>query len=178
MSLGQISSTATTQQTYIQGLLGLQTKIEIPYLANLRSFGKNIVVTSAVMTAQVPDNTSGIRTNMLPPARLNLYVANQNNHPVMLTPLPSTRLDSDPSASGTNSDFDYRIDVANLAGINQAGYRWSLLTYCQAVLNGQVTNNGFLLNTTTPATPERVVLGGPNRANNRLQFRLYLISNN
>jgi hypothetical protein len=176
-SLQQLSSARTTQQTYIQGLLGLQTKIEIPYLVNLRSFGKNIVVTSAVMTAQVPDNTSGLRTNMLPPARLTLYTANQSNRPVTL--VPSTRLESDPNANGgTTGDFDYMANVADLAGISQAGYRWSLLAYCQAVLNGQATNNGLLLNTITPATPERVVLGGPDRANNKLQFRLYLISNN
>jgi hypothetical protein len=53
-----------------------------------------------------------------------------------------------------------------------------VLNYCQDVLDGVVTNDGLLLNTTTPATPERVVLGGPNRANNKLQLRLYLISNN
>ncbi|RZL07954.1 MAG: DUF4270 family protein, partial [Hymenobacter sp.] len=177
-SLQQINSAFTTQQTYIQGVLGLQTKIEIPYLANLRGFGKNIVVTSAVMTAQVPDNTSGLRTNMAPPATLSLYLTNQNNRLVSTTPIAGTRLASDITTSASTSTFDYRTDIANLAGINQSGYRWSVLNYCQAVINGQTTNDGLLLNTTTPATPERVVLGGPNRANNKLQLRLYLISNN
>ncbi|RZK97448.1 MAG: DUF4270 family protein [Hymenobacter sp.] len=170
MSLQQINSALTTQQTYIQGVLGLQTKIEIPYLASLRSFGRNIIVTSAVMTAQIPDNTSGLRTNMAPPTTLSLYTTNQNNQPLVLIQTAN--------ASTGSSAISYNAAVANLAGVNQAGYEWSLLTYCQAVINGQTTNNGLLLNTTTPATPERVVLGGPNRANNRLQFRLYLISNN
>jgi hypothetical protein len=177
-SLGQIPSALTTQQTYIQGVLGLQTKIEIPYLTNLRGFGKNIVVTSAVMTAQVPDNTSGIRMNMAPPAMLSLYLTNQNNRLVSLEPVSGTRLASDVTPTGSTSNFDYRTDIANLAGINQSGYRWSVLSYCQNVINGQISNDGLLLNTTTPATPERVVLGGPNRANNKLQLRLYLISNN
>jgi len=171
-----VSSVLTTQQTYIQGVLGLQTKLEFPYLTNLRSFGRNLIVTSAVMTAQIPDNTSGIRANLAPPARLTLYTTNQNNQ--QLTQVPTTRLDSDASATGTSSNFDYQANVANLAGVSQAGYRWSVLAYCQAVLNNQTPNNGLLLNTTTPATPERVVLGGPNRANNKLQLRLYLISNN
>ncbi|RZK25421.1 MAG: DUF4270 family protein, partial [Hymenobacter sp.] len=169
-SLGQISAAATTQQTYIQGVLGLQTKIEIPYLTSLRSFGKNIIITSAIMTAQIPDNTSGIKTNMLPPAALNLYTTNQNNQ--QLVPIQTA------GAAGTSAVINYNAAVANLAGVNQAGYQWSLLSYCQAVINGQTVNNGLLLNTATPATPERVVLGGPNRANNKLQFRLYLISNN
>lgn len=169
-SLQQINSALTTQQTYIQGVLGLQTKIEIPYLANLRSFGQNIIVTSAVMTAQIPDNTSGLKMNMAPPATLDLYTTNQSNHPLTLIQTAGV--------STGSSTISYNGAVANLAGVSQAGYEWSLLTYCQAVINGQTTNNGLLLNTTTPATPERVVLGGPNRANNRLQFRLYLISNN
>jgi hypothetical protein len=176
-SLQQINSALTTQQTYIQGVLGLQTKLEIPYLNNLRSFGRNIVITSAVMTAQVPDNALGTRTNMPPPTSLSLYRSNRNNQPIAL--VQRTRLDADPTAtSSTTTTFDYRTNVANLAGINQAGYQWSVLNYCQDVLDGVVTNDGLLLNTTTPATPERVVLGGPNRANNKLQLRLYLISNN
>jgi hypothetical protein len=175
-SLQEINAALTTQQTYIQGVLGLQTKIEIPYLTNLRSFGRNIVVTSAIMTAQVPDNASGIRSNMAPPATLNLYTTNRNNRQVEL--VQATRLESDVTGTAATTTFDYRTDVANLAGINQAGYRWSLLRYCQAVINGQTSNDGLLLNTITPATPERVVLGGPNRANNRMQLRLYLISNN
>lgn len=169
-SLQQINSAFTTQQTYIQGVLGLQTKIEIPYLASLRSFGKNIVVTSAVMTAQVPDNASGTRINMAPPAVLNLYTTNQSNRPL-------AQIQSANILTG-NGSITYNAAVANLAGVNQAGYQWSILSYCQNVINGQTTNNGLLLNTATPATPERVVLGGPNRANNKLQLRLYLISNN
>jgi hypothetical protein len=168
-SLQQIPAALTTQQTYIQGLLGLQTKIEIPYLTNLRSFGRNIIITSAVMTAQIPDNTSGARTNLFPPTELALYTANQNNRPLEL--VQSSNLVS-------GNTIKYNPAVANLAGINQAGYEWSVLTYCQGVINGQTTNTGLLLNTASPTTPERVVLGGPNRANNKLQLRLYLISNN
>jgi hypothetical protein len=168
-SLQAIDAASTTQQTYIQGVLGLQTKIEIPYLTNLRSFGRNIIITSAVMTAQVPDNASGTKINMAPPAVLNLYTTNQNNRPLLIQPANVL--------TGTSA-INYNAAVANLAGVNQAGYEWSILSYCQAVINGQTNNNGLLLNTTTPATPERVVLGGPRRTNNKLQLRLYLISNN
>ncbi|MFD1875139.1 DUF4270 family protein [Hymenobacter bucti] len=169
-SLQQINSALTTQQTYIQGLLGLQTKIEIPYLVNLRSLGQNIIITSAVMTAQVPDNVRLTSSLLPPPAVLNLYTTDQANHPVNL-------IQSANVLSGANT-IDYNAAVANLAGISQAGYEWSVLSYCQGVISGQITNNGLLLNTTAPASPERVVLGGPNRNNNRLRLRLYLISNN
>lgn len=169
-SLQQVSSALTTQQTYIQGLLGLQTKLEFPYLTNLRSFGRNLIVTSAVMTAQVPDNTSGVRSNLAPPASLTLYTTNQNNQ--QLIQVPATNIQTGAST------IIYNPLVTNLAGVNQAGYEWSVLSYCQAVLNNQAPNNGLLLNTAAPASPERVVLGGPNRANNRLRLRLYLISNN
>ena len=161
-SLQQLISTRTAQQVYIQGLLGLQTKLEIPYLTNLRNFGKNLIITSAVMTAEIPNNTSGAYTNLLPPPKLTVTTTDQGNHQGTTT---------------IQGGVAYSTAVSSLAGISQPGYSWSVLNYCQAVLNNQTVNNGMLVNTATPLLPERVVLGGPNRSVNKVQLRLYLISN-
>lgn len=171
LTMKGVDAAFTTQQTYIQGLLGLQTKLEIPYLTNLRSFGQHLIITNAVMTAEIPTTTTGL--NLPPPAALALYTTDQNNH--LGTLVPTTNI----SSTGTNANsFGYLPAVTSLDGFDQPGYTWSILTYCQAVLSNQTQNTGLLLNTTTPALPERVVLGGPKRATNRLRLRIYLISNN
>ncbi|MGI4865237.1 MAG: DUF4270 family protein [Janthinobacterium lividum] len=159
-SLGQLDASRTGQQTYIEGLLGLQTKIEIPYLFDLRSFGQHFIITSAMLTAEVPVST--LSTNLTPPASLSVSTTDQNNH------------------QGTTfiSATPYSPNITSVDGITQAGYSWSVLTYCQNVLNNNIPNNGMLLNTATPTLPDRVVLGGPRRTTNKMTLRLYLISNN
>ncbi len=159
-SLQQVNAALTGQQTYLHGLLGLQTKIEIPYLLDLRNFGQNFVITNATMTAEVPATTLSNRLALSPPTTLAVSTTDRNNHQ---------------GTAFTNAT--YNPTVTSRDGITQAGYTWSVLAYCQNVLNGAVPNNGMLLATTTPSSPERVVLGGPRRTLNRLQLRLYLISN-
>ena len=160
-SLGQLDAALTGQQTYIGGLLGLQTKIEIPYLFDLRNFGQNLVITNATMTAEVPATTLSNILALPTPTTLSVSTTNQRNQP---------------GTAFTNSTYNPTVSTRD--GITQAGYTWSVLAYCQNVLSNNVPNNGMLLNTSTPASPERVILGGPKRATNRMQLRLYLISNN
>jgi hypothetical protein len=160
-SLGKLDASFTGQQTYIQGLLGLQTKIEIPYLFDLRIFGPNLVLTSASMTAEVPATTLSRTLALAPPPTLTVSSTNQRNQ-------QGRTLFASPT---------YSASISNRDGITQAGYSWSVLSYCQAVLSNSIPNDGMLLNTSTPALAERVVLGGPKRTTNRMQLRLYLISN-
>lgn len=160
-SLGHLDALFTGQQTYIEGLLGFQTKIEIPYLFDLRNFGQHLVLTSAAMTAEIPATTLSTTQALAPPGTLNISTTDQNNH-----------------QGGVFTTSTYNAEVSNRDGITQAGYTWSVLAYCQGVLNNTIPNYGMLLNTSTPASPERVILGGPKRTTNRLQLRLYLISSN
>jgi hypothetical protein len=159
-SLGQIDAARTGQQTYIEGLLGLQTKIEIPYLFDLRNFGQNLVITNANITAEVPATTLTNTQALAPPAQLTVSSTNQRNQ-------QGRTLFASPQ---------YNPTVTNRDGITQAGYTWSVLTYCQDVLANRILNDGMLLNNSAQTSPERVVLGGPKRTTNRLQLRLYLIS--
>jgi hypothetical protein len=159
-SLGQIDAARTGQQTYIEGLLGLQTKIEIPYLFDLRNFGQNLVITNANITAEVPATTLTNTQALAPPAQLTVSSTNQRNQ-------QGRTLFASPQ---------YNPTVTNRDGITQAGYTWSVLTYCQDVLANRIPNDGMLLNNSAQTSPERVVLGGPKRTTNRLQLRLYLIS--
>ena len=151
-------SSSTAEQTYIEGLLGLQTKIEIPYLYDLRTYGQHFTITSAVMTAQVPSYTLGF--NLAPPATISIATTDVNNR-VGTTFVSST----------------YSPSIASIDGVDHAGYSWSVQAYVQNVLSNNIPNNGMLLNTSAPTLPERVVLGSARNNGNKLQLRLYLIRN-
>jgi hypothetical protein len=157
--LGQLNAANSAEQTYIEGLLGLQTKIEIPYLFDLRNYGQRFVITSATMTAQVPSNT--LTANLTPPLALTLSTTNVNNQ----------------VGTTFQSGIGYSPTITSIDGIDRAGYAWSVQLYIQNVLNNNVPNTGMLLNTATPTLPSRVVLGSARNGANRLQLRLYLIRN-
>lgn len=155
----KLDAAAAAQQTYIEGLLGLATKIEIPYLFDLRTYGQHFIITSAVMTAEVPANTTGF--NLAPPASISVATTDINNR-VLTTFVPAT---------------PYSSAITSTDGIDRAGYSWSVQDYIQNALNNAIPNGGMLLNTTTPTLPERVVLSGPRGVGSQLRLRLYLIRN-
>lgn len=156
-SLDTVSSLATGNQTVIQGAIGLQTRLEFPYLTDLRQFGNNLTVTNAQITASVPTNTL---TPFVPtPPPLNIYYTDANNHPI----------------SVYQSGIAYTTGISTLTGIDQGTYNWPVTSYCQSVLNNTIPNNGLLLSSATPEVPSRVIIGGPRSTLNKLALRLYFI---
>ncbi|GAB3636140.1 hypothetical protein GCM10027422_17300 [Hymenobacter arcticus] len=156
-SLQAVPSAPTGEQTYIEGVLGLQTKLEFPYLTNIQQFGNNLTITSATLTALVPSATL---TPYLPvPPSLLISTSSVDNKPVA-TYAPEVK---------------YLNAISSTTGINQGSYTWSVEAYVQAVLNRTVPNNGFLMSSLTPDLPSRVALGSQRNAQNKLQLRLYFI---
>jgi len=157
-SLQKVRSTLTGNQTVIQGALGLQTRLEFPYLLDLRQFGNNLTVTSADITASVP--TATLTPYAPTPPALGVYYTDANNHPTGLyQPTP----------------VEYRTGISTLTGIDQGVYSFSVIDYCKAVLANTIPNNGLLLASATPDVPSRVVLGDSRSALNKLTFRVYFI---
>jgi hypothetical protein len=157
----QLDAAKTGQQTYIEGLLGLQTKIEIPYLFDLRNYGQNLVITNAQMIVEAPANTL-LNRNLPPPASLSVSTTDVNNR--VGTTFVTSAL--------------YSPTITTVDNRTQGGYSWSMLNYVQNVLNNSIVNGGILLNTATPTQPDRVILGGPRNTTNKIKLRLYLISHN
>ena len=172
LSLQGISSTLTGEQTFVEGALGLQTRLEFPYLTDVQQFGQNITVTSATaLTALVPP---GSITPFAPlPPNLTIYFTDASNHPINIY------LNSGIDATGKQV-----VGVPSLTGISaqtnieQSVYSWPMAAYCQAVINRNIPNNGLLLSSVTPTLPDRVVLGGPRNTQNKLKLRLYFITAN
>lgn len=157
VSLGKVNSALTGNQTVIQGALGLQTRLEFPYLTNLRQFGNNLTVTSAVLTASVP--TATLTPYAPAPPALSIYYTDAVNHPTGLY----------------QTGVAYTTGISTLTGIEQGTYAWSVLDYCKAVLANTIPNNGLLLASATPDVPSRVVIGDSRSTLNKLTFRVYFI---
>lgn len=164
-ALQAVAASRTAQQTFVEGALGLQTKVEIPYLTNLLDFGANATITSADFTVPVPAST--LSAFVPTPPALLVSTANGANQP------GATAVSG---ATGTYlSSVPYLTSTSALSGLDQGGYTWSVASYCQAVLNHAVPNNGLLVSSVSPALPSRAVLGSQRSPTDKLQLRLYLI---
>jgi hypothetical protein len=78
-------------------------------------------------------------------------------------------------AIGTSS-VPYQTGTSSYTGLETGGYSISVTDYCQAVVSRALNNNGILLASAAPQSPERVVLGGPKRAENRMRLTLYFLN--
>lgn len=156
-SLQSVSASLTGERTIIEGALGLQTRLEFPYLTDLRQFGNNLTITNAQITASVPTSTL---TPFVPtPPALNIHYTDANNHPI----------------SVYQAGVAYNTGISTSTGIEQGTYNWAVTTYIQAVLRNTIPNNGLLLSSATPEVPSRVILGGPRSIQNKLALRVYFI---
>jgi hypothetical protein len=156
-SLGSVTSAATGEQTIIEGALGLQTRLQFPYLTDLRQFGNNLTITAAQLTAYVPTTTL---TPFVPaPPALSIYYTDANNH--ALAPY--------------QGNIAYTTGISAQTGIEQGTYNWSITSYIQSVLANTIPNNGLLLSSGTPDVPSRVFIGSTRNPQNKLALRVYLI---
>jgi len=158
-SLASVSAARTGEQSVIEGALGLQTRLEFPYLTDLQQFGPNLTVTSATLTAQVPTITLSPFVPV-PPA-LTVSISDASNHSI------GTYL--------TGVTYNNK-GISPTTSLQESNYSWSIASYCQQVLNRTIPNNGMLLSSATPTLPDRAVLGSQRNADNKLQLRLYFIT--
>ncbi|WP_216726613.1 hypothetical protein [Hymenobacter siberiensis] len=70
----------------------------------------------------------------------------------------------------------YLNSVSTLTGLETGSYNFAITAYCQAVVDRTLKNDGVLLASAASTSPERVVLGGPRRSENRLRLELYFLS--
>ena len=166
-SLQAVGAALTGEQTFVDGVLGLQTRLEFPYLADVRQFGQNITVTSATaLTTIVPPGTI---TPYLPaPPGLTVSFTDANNHPQGIY--------VNSGLTGGGPGVPYLSGISPLTNIEQGSYTWSMVTYCQAVINRTRPNNGLLLSSATPDLPNRVVLGSQRNRLSKLKLSLYFIT--
>lgn len=158
-----VPSARTAAEAYVEGALGLQTKVEVPYLLNLNELGGVWVVNSATLTLETVTGTEN--RYLPPPAVLTAQLTNRGNQSgAFLTT-------ADATAALTAS---YTRTISSRTNLEQGSYTFALQPYYEAVLKRQTPNDGLLLAPTSLDTPERVVLGGQGHATNPLKLGIYL----
>jgi hypothetical protein len=129
--------------TYISGLAGLRTKIEIPHLEDL----KGLAINRALLTFSLSEESDLDSIFTAPP---NAYVircdtANCGNAFSFIIRGDELFLSvRDQFESGTHYDSRRRAITLN-DGTRTTGYQLNLTREVQSILNGEVDNNGFLL---------------------------------
>lgn len=164
-SLQALDVGRTAQEAYIDGVLGLQTKVEIPFLTDLRNFGSTLTIVQANLTLEVVPGSSA--RYLAPPASLIPYLSGRGNQ---------QGLAMGSSSAGTVVSIPFQSATSSLTGLETGYYSLAVTEYCQAVVNRTLDNNGLLLVSAAPTSPERVVLGGPKRSENRLKLSLYFMN--
>ncbi|MBO0359589.1 DUF4270 family protein [Hymenobacter sp. BT186] len=160
--LQTLPSARTAAEAYIQGGLGLQTKIEVPYLLNLNELDGTWVINSAGITLETV--TAAENRYFPPPTSLTVYLASRGNQYLGLLA----------DAAGTQITAPYYRGLSARTNLDQGSYSFSLTSYCTAVLKRQIDNYGLILAPPTSYTPEQVVLGGSGNSAHPPKFSLYM----
>lgn len=156
-----IGSAATEEEAFIQAGLGLKTKLEFPYLAQLKELGGTIVINSAQLTVETV--SSAENRFWPPPATLYARLTDRANHNGAFF------LASD----GSVVAMTYQRGVSERTGLDQGRYTLGMSAYVQDVLRGTLANQGVLLGPESVATTERVVLGSARNTAHPLRLRIY-----
>lgn len=141
----EVASNSTNHETLIQLGVGLQTKIEIPYLQALKQIEHYGGINRVILEVQ-PIRKS-LRDHTPPPTTLMLQVINRNNQVL------GSLLDLE----GTAVTANYQVDLTQLTLTDS--YTFDLTDYFINVLNGSLENKGLLI-TVPDGTDNGAAVGG------------------
>ncbi|WP_171025569.1 DUF4270 family protein [Hymenobacter jeollabukensis] len=156
-----LPSARTAEETYIEAGLGLQTKVELPYLRELKQLGGTLVVNAAVLDAEV--TTDSENRFLPPPTVLTPRLTDAGNH------LGAYFVDG----SSSIITASYQRGVSPRTGLERGTYAVPLTNYCAQVLAGSLANHGILLGPGSSDVAERVVLGSGQSTAAPMKLRLY-----
>ncbi len=158
-----IPSSITNREACLAGALGLQLRLEIPYLTRLRALAPRPLILGAEATLETVPGTGG--RGLRPPAALYAYRSGRGGQRgAVLT-----------TGDGRPLPLNYLAGSLNRAGLETGRYQLPLASYCQAVLDRQLPNDGLLLGAAIPQLPEQVTVGGEGHPAVPLRFRVYLV---
>ncbi len=157
-----LASTSRNQEiVYLQGLGGLKTKVEFPFLQSLKNLGNNITINKAELEIT---NVGSTTAPFLPPPFLRIYRLDLAGR---VTSMPDDTNSGDGRAKGLGGFYNsgtktYSINVTN---------------YIQDLLRGRTIDYGtyISLNSGTSQTSvvSRGVLGGGNNAGPKMKLKIY-----
>jgi hypothetical protein len=159
----EVASSGTNHEVLIQLGVGLQTKLEIPYLQVLKHIENYAGINRVVLEVQ-PIRKS-LRDRTPPPATLVLQVINRSNQVL------GDLLDF----NGTAVTANYQVDLTELTLTDS--YTFDLTDYFINVLNGSLENKGLLITvpsgTDNGSAVEGVSFGDAIHPTDRLRLSVY-----
>ncbi len=160
---GQIASEKTNNQSYVQGGVGLMTRIEFPYLHNFQTNHPGLVINRAELIVQTGYNTTNSATPT-PPSML-MYLTDRTNIPLQILP-------QDFSAQPQVSYF-----YSNPAVTQVGFYKYFMVQYVgNLIKNTDYSGTALLLalpETAMDNSVQRVVLGNQTNRVSPIRLRIY-----
>ncbi|KLT64952.1 DUF4270 domain-containing protein [Pedobacter sp. BMA] len=163
-----LAPTAEYQTTYLQGLVGVKTKIKFPDLAKFNStYGKS-VVNKADLIIELGSGTSVYP--FLAAQRLSLYRWDLAEQPANISDYTSYVANSTPALFGGYFD-----------SINNR-YIFNVTNYVQTLIDGTIEDNGTFLaptsytlfeTTPTATSAERAIIGAKTTTTNKIKLNIY-----
>ena len=162
----EVASSSTNHEALIQLGVGLQTKLEVPYLQALKQIENFAGINRVILEVQ-PIRKS-LRDHTPPPTTLVLQVINRSNQSL------GSLLD----LNGTAVTASYEVDLTELTLTDS--YTFDLTDYFINVLDGNLENRGLLI--TVPAGTDNgsavggVALGDAIHPTDKLRLSIYYTS--
>jgi len=148
----------TSNEVYVSGCSGVKTKIEFPYLNNLRNLGYSIAINKAELIIKADPSTASADF----PANKQLYV---------------TSIDTSGKQLLLPDMFENSVYFGGSLITSTNEYHINIARYFQELMSGIVPNNGLYLKEIDPDSQgRRVVLGSSNfsSSSGTNNYRMYL----
>lgn len=133
LSINQpVSSTITSQETAVDGGIGVMTKIEIPHMQKLKE-SRTVRLNQAYLTVQPVQSKTGNTTP--PPAQLIIYRANSNGQPLKTSNGIYVPVEVFSNLNGSTAPLTSNYNSTDNS------YRFDITQYLQQILdNGETVN--------------------------------------
>ncbi|QPH37755.1 DUF4270 domain-containing protein [Pedobacter endophyticus] len=160
--------TASYQVTYLQGLVGLKTKISFPDLVNFTNTYGKAIVNKAELVVELGAGTSSYP--FLASQRLSLYRWDIAEQPINISDYTSYANSSTPALFG-----GYFDSIKNR-------YIFNVTNYVQTLINKRETDYGTFLAPTsltefqvapTATSAERAIIGAGTSTTNKIKLNIY-----
>lgn len=166
--------------TYVQGLNGLATALQFPYLEDLKERG--FIINKALLTVSVEQEKSGTVFNYQAP-RLTLY---QKDIAGQYMPIPDGDTRTDANGRNISDPRSFGVGFGGFYLSKNKQYEFILTSYIQDILLGKAKNKEIYMTvsaaqnlTSVPYRPDfkigsRAILGANGNEKYKMELKLYV----
>ncbi|WP_299249697.1 DUF4270 family protein [uncultured Cytophaga sp.] len=164
----RISASALNNKCYIQAGSGVVTKVTMPNLLNFKTIdGASVIINKATLIIPLDETSQANKYGTV--SDVGLLELNPDNTYKYRNGYVSYIQSNTPNNSG-----NYYNQVWGLSAITGVDYRFDITRYVQFLVNGQYTNDGFIINPYQNSFyVNRAVLNGSNAVKDKMRLEIY-----